>query len=356
MNSTAAGLITILLLVLNVFSQDVIENPGKPLSKEAGRILELKKELRITDKGGEFFFQFPSNIKVAPDGTIFVSDRDVLLRFDEKGMFLHNYFKKGQGPGEINYLRDYVFDDGKLIAITSSPLKLVTFLFDGELVNDITLHEPFWFYNFQFFKDERFYLFINNRPETGGEPGVFDAPNVLISMDMDGENIEKHLSLPFQFFMTASAWSSLGRLISVPYKDQFLLINDTEEYLVKLYDIEAQKIVRSFKREYRRVKPPDDYRWPGIYSRDGKRMGPAPPKFLNDINALYIVADTLWVRTSTRDKEKGYLIDVFDFDGRFVDSFYLRTGSIISTCGDAIFIRETDENELVNVVKYRIIG
>jgi hypothetical protein len=349
-------LIFVILSLSQIWAQEIIENPEKPMNKNAGRVLELKEELRITDKGGEFFFQFPNNIKVASDGSIFITDRDLLMRFDEQGTFLHNYFKKGQGPGEINYLRDYVFDDGKVIAITSSPLKFVTFLFDGELVDDVTRHEPFWFYNFQFLKDGRFFFFINDRPETGDEPGVFDAPHLLISMEMNGQNIEEHLSLPYQFFMTAGASSGLGRLISVPFEDQFLFINDTEEYLVKIYDIEAQKIVRSIKREYRRVKPPEDYRWPGIYSRDGKRMGPPPPKFLYDINALYIVGDKLWVRTSTRDKEEGYLIDVFDFDGRFVDSFYLRTGSIISTCGDAIFIRETDENELVSVVKYHIVG
>ena len=86
-------------------------------------------------------------------------------------------------------------------------------------------------------------------------------------------------------------------------------------------------------------------------------MGPPPPKFFNDISALYIVNDKLWVRTSTRDEEKGYLIDVFEFDGRFIDSFYLKTEvrGIISTYGDLIFTRETDENELVTVVKYRIV-
>lgn len=358
MNKTAVFVIIILFMFLNSFSQEIIENPGKPLSKNAGRILELKEELRITDKGGEFFFQFPNNIKVAPDGSIFIADQDLLMRFDENGKFIHNFFKKGQGPGEINYLRDYLFEDGKLTIITSSPVKIVTFLFDGELVDDVTLHDPFWFFNFQFFKNRRFFFFINDRPETGDKPGVFEAPHVLISIDERGQNIEKHLSLPYQFFMTGGAVSGLGRLTSVAYKDEFLFIADTEEYLVRLYDTESQKIVRSFKREYKRVKPPEDYRWGGIYSRDGTRMGPPPPKFFNDISALYIVNDKLWVRTSTRDEEKGYLIDVFDFEGRFVDSFYLKceVRGIISTHGDVGFIRETDENELVTVVKYRIIG
>lgn len=86
-------------------------------------------------------------------------------------------------------------------------------------------------------------------------------------------------------------------------------------------------------------------------------MGPPPPKYLFDISALYIVNNSLWVRTSTRDKDKGYLIDVFEFDGSYVDSFYLKTdGRLIGTHGNSIFIREADENGLVSIAKYKIIG
>ncbi len=357
MNKFVRLILILFLLSTQILAQDIIENPEKPLNSKAGRILMLKEELRITDEGGEFFFQYPSNVKVAPDGSIFMSDREQLLRFDGNGTFIHNFFKKGQGPGEINYLRDYVFRDGKLIVITSSPVKIMTFYLNGELFDDVTLHESFWFLNFQFLYGQRYFFFKNDRPDTGDKPGVFDAPYVLISMDRNGQNIKEHFSLPYQFFLTGGAGSGLGRLTSIPYKNKFLFIANTEDYLVKLYDIESHKILRSFRRKYKRVKPPEDYRWGGIYSRDGKRMGPPPPKFFNDISALYIVNDKLWVRTSTRDEEKGYLIDVFEFDGRFVDSFYLKTDlrGIISTQGDLIFIRESDENEIVTVVKYTIV-
>ena len=356
MNKFVWLILVLFLLSTQIPAQDIIENPEKPLNSDAGRILKLKEELRITDEGGEFFFRSPSNVKVAPDGSIFMYDRELLLRFEKNGKFIHNFFKKGQGPGEISYLSDYVFQDGKLIIITSSPVKIITFLLNGELFDDVTLHESFWFLNFQFLYDQKYFFFKNDRPDTGDKLGVVDAPHVLISMNKYGQNIEEHFSLPYQFFMTGGASSGLGRLTSIPYKNKFLFIADTEDYLVKFYDIESHKILWSFRRKYKRVKPPEDYRWGGIYSRDGKRMGPPPPKYFNDISALYIVNDKLWIRTSTRDEEKGYLIDVFEFDGRFVDSFYLKTdGRIISTHGDSIFIRESDESEIVTVVKYTII-
>jgi len=79
-------------------AQEIIKNPAKSTKPESGRILKLQQELRITEQGGEFFFQYPGNVKVAPDGSTFIEDRDLLLRFSKDGRFLHNYFKKGQSP------------------------------------------------------------------------------------------------------------------------------------------------------------------------------------------------------------------------------------------------------------------
>jgi hypothetical protein len=347
----------LLLYTAPILSQDVIENPDKPRNPNAGRVLELEEELRITDESGEFFFQYPNNVKLAPDGSIFMEDRELLLRFDVNGRFFHNFFKKGQGPGELIFIGDYDFHGEELIVIGSNPDKILTYDFNGELLDEVVLHDVPLFSRFQFLSDNRLFFFKNDRPETADKPGVFDAPHVLMSMDKAGRNIEEHISLPYQIFMAGGANMGLGRLTTVPYENRLLAISHTEEYLVKLYDVDSQALLRSFTRKYKRVKPPKDYRWGGIYGSDGKRMGPPPPEFLDDINALYVVDDTIWVRTSTRDEDIGYLIDVFDLAGVYMDSFYLKTdGGIVGTHESTIFIKEADEDELVSIVKYRIVG
>lgn len=66
--------------------------------------------------------------------------------------------------------------------------------------------------------------------------------------------------------------------------------------------------------------------------------------------------DRLWVQTSQKDEKKGYLIDVFDFDGQYVDCFYLPSdGRLMGTYGDSIFTREQDPKELIQIVKYKVI-
>ena len=91
------------LMVLTFFlhSQEIIQNPEKPLSSNAGRILEVEKMFRITDESGEFFFTRPSSLQIADDGSIFLTDENQFLEFTSDGKYLRNIFKKGQGPGEI---------------------------------------------------------------------------------------------------------------------------------------------------------------------------------------------------------------------------------------------------------------
>lgn len=79
-------------------------------------------------------------------------------------------------------------------------------------------------------------------------------------------------------------------------------------------------------------------------------------EFLNDVRNLFIFDDKLWVQTSTKDKMGRYLYDVFDILGSYVDSFYLDVnGTVLSTHGDYIYVREKDEDDLFSIVKYKLI-
>ncbi|MEA3420927.1 MAG: hypothetical protein U9Q97_04520, partial [Acidobacteriota bacterium] len=94
--------IVLLFLSLFVFisfihAQIIIENLEKPLSKNAGREVELKEVIQIIDTGEDFYFKYPHNLKIAPDGSIFVQDAEQLLHFSPEGKFIRNFFKKGQG-------------------------------------------------------------------------------------------------------------------------------------------------------------------------------------------------------------------------------------------------------------------
>ncbi len=89
-------LIAILLLFSPLYSQTVINNPEKPsVSRNAGRAVKLEEILRIRDVGDEYYFQAPYNVKISPEGSIFVQDSGQLLQFDQEGRFIRNFFKGG---------------------------------------------------------------------------------------------------------------------------------------------------------------------------------------------------------------------------------------------------------------------
>jgi hypothetical protein len=65
------------ILNLSASAQQIVENPAKPLNPNAGRVITLSEVLRITDEGtDQYYFEYPERLHIAPDGSIFVLDRD----------------------------------------------------------------------------------------------------------------------------------------------------------------------------------------------------------------------------------------------------------------------------------------
>jgi len=88
-----------------------------------------------------------------------------------------------------------------------------------------------------------------------------------------------------------------------------------------------------------------------------EKYDPPKKKFENDVSALFICGDTLWVKTSTQDEKKGVLFDVFDHRGRFLDSFYLNVGGELKLAvGGHIYVTERDDEENISIVKYQILN
>lgn len=314
-----------------IFTQTVIENPEKPLGKNAGRVVELGEVMQISDIGDKFYFQFPSNLKVAPDGSIFIKDEDQLLQFSPSGKFIHNFFKKGQGPGEMGYVVNYYFHDGNIIIHSSMPPKILWFDFGGELIKEFKIYRQIGPLRFRLFHNNQYYFFSSERAIMKGEPKIVDLDQQLISVTPDGKEMKRLISFPIKKYVVAGKGGGrvvvpVNYLITVLYRKKFLFVSNTMEYLMKLYDVEENRIIRAFKRKYKRVKTPKEA---GKEKRggpmiDGKVVTPPRQKYLIDIQNLFVSNDQLWVMTSTKDKKKRTLIDVFNFEGKYIDNFYMR--------------------------------
>jgi len=350
-----------------VFAQAVIENPEKPLSKDAGRIVELQKVMQIDEEADKFFFKYPRSLKVAPDGTLFVLDQVQLLRFDRDGRFLGNYFKKGQGPGELQEVSNYFVQDNKIVVHDQRLSKIVHFDFEGNLVKEFKLHDFPPLSSLHLVHDNTYYLISHSFPSTEGKWSAVDVPNDLYSVREDGKDIKQMATFPVLCYAISSGGSAgminVAELITVPYKKKYLFISHTEDYLVKLYNTELNRVVKSFKRKYKRVKVPEGKTMGGRIMI-GDKTYTSPKKYINDINRFLIFDDLLWVTTSTVDKQKGVLIDVFDVEGRYLDNFYLKFPyelDLISIlyrpmelAGAYLYVAERNEDDTLSIKKYSV--
>ncbi len=87
-------LLLFLIITSVIFAQEIIENPEKPLSKNVGRVLKIKEVMSIVDEPAKFYFRGPGDIKIAMDGSIFVSDYRGynFLKFSPDGEFIKNLY------------------------------------------------------------------------------------------------------------------------------------------------------------------------------------------------------------------------------------------------------------------------
>jgi len=354
-----------------IHAQGIIENPEKPLSKNFGRKAESVEVMKIQDVGSDFYFMFPRNLKVAHDESVFIVDKNQLLQFDRSGKFVRNLFKRGQGPGEMGHISNYCFFNNNIIIYNSYPPKMIWFDLRGSLTKELKVQTGGLSLEFLTLYEGTYYFFNSDYPTAKrGQSVTVDVPQNLIAITHNGEEMERLTSFPTKAFIVASkqggqAMCPINSLITVSFQEKFMFICHTQEYLVKLYDLEKQQITRQFRRKYKRIKTPQGKEKKcGGAMVDGKEIILPPQKYLDDIQNLFVFGDRLWVMTSTTDKEKRVLIDVFNFKGQYVDNFYLKfpdnlardifgyKREIIS--GSFLYAIEQDEDGTYAISKHKI--
>lgn len=317
----------LLAFVFFSFSQEIIKNPEKALNTNAGRIVTLEKVLMISDTGSGYYFETPRLPKVAPDGSIFVLDQEQLLRFDPLGEFLLNYFKKGQGPGELEYVSNYFLTNDNIIIHNARPHKIVCLNYKGELVKEFRIEQAGSFMTLEAYADGLFYFQKSGIPLVKGEPRIVDVPKNIVMVSNDGKDLKELKSFPIKSYVAVRGGArgslDINFLITAQYNKKYLFISHIPDYQVKFFDLENHNVLHAFNRKYKRVKTPDEIRKTkkGYVILNDQKFTAPEQDYLNDIYHILVVKDKLWVMTSTLDKKKGWLVDVYDVRGRIPKDF-----------------------------------
>ena len=325
-----------------IFAQDIKENPETPSSKDAGRVLNVMEVLKIKETNGEFYFKQPSKLQVDEKGYVYVADEFQFLRFSPEGKFLNNMFKKGQGPGEIQRFFSFGLENDKIYVHDSMSRKIMVMDEAGELLEEIQLREKGTL-RFIGVTDGKVIFSRFSLPELEEMTGkIVDEKNQLIAIHLDDKAESEIGIITTKWWFTQRSGVAIDPLTVVLSNDgQRIYINNTSEYLVNVMDVETRKMERTFKREYRRVKAQKQY-YP-------------EREYEFDIVNFFDRGETLWVQTSTVDEKKGTLYDIFDKQGKYIDNFYLDVdGSLMAEEGNSLFVRQSDEEGLISIVKFKI--
>lgn len=364
------GAINAVFSTVTYLGAQIIENPSKPQAANAGRVVTPKEVLAIEDTGDNFFFKYPLQPKIGPDGSIYVIDENQFLVFDPAGKFVRNLFKKGQGPGELIDAGDYEFDGDQVVISQGQPAKLVWFDKNGKLVKNATLSPKYGFLMF-LGKSKNLWIFCTSdiSQDVNGIKFV-DQPYQLLSWNESANTWRPLSAFAVRVFSAFEGGSGsifrVGNFLTRLFSDQYFAVCHTPEYLIKIFDLESDKVVRQFRRNYTRIPPrplkPGQQR--PRYSLNGKIFDVPADKYANDIANMFVRDNRLWVVTSTTEKKKGVLIDVFDKEGDFLDSFYIslpesgleaiRSSYRCTLTGDALLTIERTEEGTYAIKKYII--
>ena len=335
-------------------AQTVIENPATPLARNAGRVLQLEEIWRITDESGEFYLKHPGNLKYAADGSFFLTDEGQFLHFTAEAKFIKNIFKKGQGPGEIQQDFEYQLQGLEVFVIDYWASKMFRMDFDGNYLGSIgppgkTRNDFLGVVGDDLVIMESEWPPAKNR--TGKEMDILHRYKFL---SKDGRTEKEIYTFMQVSFLGPGYGRSMGASVAaLDEGSQKIFACYGQEYRIDVLDIATSKIVITFRRKYPRIIRVENER----IREFEKKYNMPKLEYEFDIRHLQCFSNRVWVMTSTSDKEKGSLYDIFDFSGRYLDCFYLGGNRILlSVRGDFIFINESDTEGINTVAKYRIIG
>jgi len=353
MKRDALVFIFILIFTSAIQAQTVIENPKKPLSKNAGRVLKLKDVFRIMDIGTDYYFKHPSHLQMTSDGCFLISDEEQLLKFSPEGKFIKNLYKKGEGPGEINSNFSYLIHKDEIYIYDLRAYKIIHTDKEGSLIKELRFKSGLLGSFLGIKGDWLIFSKFTFPPFEERKYKLYDVKHSIIFISKNRETEKESHNFPIKWFIAPGIMRSWAYFYSALSDDsKHLFVSHTREYLIKVLDLEKGVVTRIFNRRYPRVKYVME-EWERNFI---KRYNSPEKKFEIDIFGLYIYKDMLWVKTSIKDKKKGVLIDVFNNEGKYIDNFYLKLdGSLMDIHEDSLFARETDENENIQIVKYEIV-
>ena len=336
-------------------------NPARPLHPHPDRTLKLTEVLRIPIEGEGYFFEGARDVELDKSGNLYICDsssserKSHLLKFTPEGRFLKDLYHQGEGPGEIQSMYDFALDASHVFLYDSMKRKIVVEDLNGKYKTQFNKEASPFDTLYGVYGE---WLVFGRRvnPLERKTSRLYDVKNAIVLLSKDGK-IEKEIGA-FNNQMFFISLSQGGGMMSWdPFQaalgDGRMFINLSQDYRIQILDLKSGKTAGLWTRNYPRVEhAPRDWEKKFV-----SRFNAPTRRYEADISDLLVGDGFLWVRTSTESKDKGLLYDVFDPEGRFVDSFFINIkGRVLRIAEGFLYAShyESDAEPVAALVKYRI--
>jgi len=347
------------MILAAVYAQEIIENPKMPQNKNAGRVLKLEQVFRIDGEGEDYYHNGARELKIDKSGNIYICDswmsgqKAHLLKFSPDGIFLKDLYKQGEGPGEIQSAYEFSLNEPEVFVYDYMKRKIILMDIEGRFKNEFKITSGQLNEFIGVFEDWLVFM-RKDTPYERKVSKIYDVKDVIVFLSKNGQkekDLYTFLSKEFYVSQAQGGGGSNWDPFKAAMGDGKLFVCHTREYLIEVLDLNTGEITTRFKRKYARAKHEmREFEKKFILKYDAPKK-----KFDIDVMGLFYNNGQLWIKTSTEDKDKGFLFDIFDTKGQFLDSFYINIkGRILKIDGGFLYSAESDEEELPLIVKYRI--
>jgi hypothetical protein len=335
----------------------------------------LKPSLRITESPDVFLFVSPFPPEIDELGYIWVSDQDQLLLFSPQGKFVRNFFKKGQGPGEMSELSGFIPERDRVLVFNRFACKMVAFDRDGRIMQERSIPQALGLANLLGSFRGRFYFLRAFFQGTGGKAVFLDVPVRLLSTALgEAEARVDGPWFPRRHFVRDTNWIKNVHFLQIARADEssFLIANNGE-YEIRRLDLSRMEISPFIRRDYRKVKIRPEWKTPRDKSRfpsktlEGTEFKTFEHEELDDVLKIWVVGQKVWVLTSTFDEANRLVrADVYDLKGAFLGSLmlplppgleWMRLSYAPMTLHEGgLYVLAPGETDALELVRYSLAG
>jgi len=323
----------------------VVKNPSKPIYEGNPCSFELEVSIGNNTRSKDDSFTEIGSIAVDENENIYVSDikESHIKVFNQRGTYLRTIGKKGQGPGEFDYItRIELNRESQLVVFDGNTRRISFFTPDGKLIanlstkeiaaTDLILDSTGRFLAISFGIDL-------NKNEAITELKLFNSDQSFIKTIITSDPAS--IFNPFSPFIQRKPYKN-GNYLCAYNKNYELLVYDPEWQLKKKItkDYVPEEITSEEKKTSLKMYP--QLRTMGFPSKH-----PAFSQFTIDDD------DRVYVQTwEMSEKENVYYYDVFDALGRYVAKVPFRHQPRLWKKGKLYTIEESiDGFQLIRIYK-----